>query len=73
VSYAVFSTHMLPAIASTRTILTIFGLLTTVFNLDAIGSFVDNTAISKLPGTSSSRTRPCALPVGGEPRQREVG
>ncbi len=50
-AWAVFSTYMLLAsIATTWTILTIFVLLTAVFYLAAIGSFADNTSISKLAG-----------------------
>jgi succinate-acetate transporter protein len=50
-AWAVFSTYMLLAsIATTRTILTIFVLLTVTFYLAAIGSFADSTSISKAAG-----------------------
>jgi hypothetical protein len=50
-AWAVFSTYMLLAsVATTRTVLTIFVLLTAVLYLAAIGSFADNASISKLAG-----------------------
>jgi succinate-acetate transporter protein len=50
-AWAVFSTYMLLAsVRTTRTVLTIFVLLTAVFYLAAFGSFPDSTSLSKAAG-----------------------
>lgn len=50
-AWAVFSTYMLlAAVRTSRTVLLIFVLLTTVFYLAALGSFLDSTFLSELAG-----------------------
>lgn len=50
-AWAIFSTYMLlAAVRTTRTVLLIFVLLTTVFYLAAFGSFLENAFLSELAG-----------------------
>jgi hypothetical protein len=50
-AWAIFSTYMLlAAVRTTHTVLLIFVLLTAVFYLAALGSFLDSTQLSELAG-----------------------